>query len=132
MADLIKEEVKGMTTLGIQLNNALYETGLAPGSELWAIRDTCYECPEYDDHCGIGCDKKGQRYLEKTKITEVRVVIRESVERHLEIIDADDSLAIRKSTECHLEIVDADNNQYTKEDLGLRIFTKREEAVEQL
>lgn len=105
--------MKDLAAFGTQLHNTLYETGLAPDNELWAIRDTCYQCPEFDDHCGIDCNKKGQRYLEKTIIDVVKVVIREHAE-------------------CHLEITDVDGNQYTERDLGLWIFTKREEAVEQL
>ena len=31
---------------------------IKPGDKIWVIRESCYNCPDYDDHCGIGCKKK--------------------------------------------------------------------------
>lgn len=95
-------------TAGMMLDNI----GVAPGNEAWAIRDVCHECPERDDHCGIGCDRKGKRYLEKTMVDRVIIEIRED--------------------DIRIGFADTDGNEYTMDDLNATVFMDRDEALEVL
>lgn len=99
------------------IHRVLEDIGFAPGNEIWAVRKACYNCPEYDDHCGIGCKKKGKQYLEKTHLAEVKI-------------------RMMAKGGSRLEFIDDENNSYNAHDLTTqslkkyKLFTSREEALE--
>lgn len=95
------------------LDRALKALALEPGERLYAIRGTCYKCPEGDDYCRVDCRKKDKKHVDKTEITEVCVKLRE-----------DDGFSI--------EFKDTDGNIYQGSDIGKVIFVDREEALAQL
>lgn len=116
MADLRELQTEKLNDAIQDIHKVLEDIGLAPGNEIWAVRKACYNCPEYDDHCGIACKKKDKRYLEKTYLAEVKI----------------------RMTKCgfQLEFVDDEDNSYNAHDFdnaeleNCKVFTNREEALE--
>ena len=95
------------------MNKELGKIGLAPGNEIWVIRNGCYECPDKDDHCQIDCEKKSKKYLEHTKIIRAGIVI------------GDGMLPTYKFT-------DEEMNEFSLSAINVTVFTNREEALEKL
>lgn len=92
---------------------------IRPGDTIWAIRSACYNCPNYDDHCGIDCKKKEKRYLEKTAVKKVTMVV-EQENNGLEFGDVS------------IKFTDIDDNEYSILNMCNDVFANREEALEAL
>lgn len=89
------------------------KSGLSPGDEIWVIRDACHDCSEYDDHCQIGCTKKGKKYLEKTHVVKV-------------------TFTIGSGTLPSCTFRDEEGESFAPKDVHVSVFTNKEEALEAL
>lgn len=107
------EMTKQMEIAVKAMNDALDGMGLAPGCEIYVIRDACFECPDKDDHCTVGCDRKVCRYMEKTSVFRTKVEYTE-----------DGSFDI-----C---VIDSEGESHMGNDHGKTLFTDRQDAIRAL
>lgn len=57
------------------MKKVLSKSDLMLGETIYVIRTGCFECPDEDDHCAIGCLKKKVRYFEPVPITSITTYI---------------------------------------------------------
>lgn len=96
-----------------QLNAALKEKGLAPGSVIWRAYDACHECEDEADHCGIDCEKKGKMHLENTTVLRAHITVGDGIMPFC-------------------TFTDGELNKFFMKDIGVTVFTDREEAAAKL
>lgn len=100
--DRIKNLIESITDI---LYNLLYEMKIAPGNEIWVIRDDCDGCIE------PVCRKTNKNYLEKTVVYQFNVILKEN-------------------NQFELNFTDVDNNCYSIDDIHNTVFTDSREALE--
>ena len=113
MKSIRKNQNDRLNSAVAAVNRILDDLGLAPGNEIWTIKDACHDCPEQEDHCQSDCKIKEKRYLEKTRVFKTQIEIRE-----------DDTF--------ELIIIDEDDNKYDTDDIDVSLFVERNDALEKL
>lgn len=109
----ITEQMEKCTKTVVEI---LHENGLGLGSHVWRIHTACVNCPEWDDHCGIGCKRKGYHYLQKVKIVKIEFSLK---------LD-------KESQKPCLTFTDNDDLTFDISDIDTTVFQTREDALTKL
>lgn len=113
------EKIANDVKLAVDSELSKYNLGL--GSQIYAIRTGCFQCPEYDDHCAIYCEKKNKRYWEPIQIDEI-IMTAEAISPELALVAANDIHSI------HLKNEEQDMD-YSFEQYRTWFYRDKEDAI---
>lgn len=97
---------------------ALSDEGFGISNPIWRVNTACTNCPEREDHCGIGCQIEDSHYLQKTKVIKIEIV--------LNLHSNSEDLRHK------LKFTDDSGLEFTMDDIGVTVFDNQKTAIERL